>query len=134
MTRFSEGVFGGGFGGPESGVVPTTGQLPIIPASGSILLQNVPQPVLAPTVKVSNPCFKAITIPESQVSDLIGPKGCRINEIRRVSGADVRVDHQRGMPYATIVIAGATAELGEKMVYAHLAARKQNFGQVKTAV
>lgn len=98
------------------------GPVPQAVAAPALIAQQAAMPEIptGPTLKVSSAWFKAIKIPASFVGHLIGPRGSRINEMRRMSGADIRIDHSHGNSYANITITGHTAEVAEKLILGQL--------------
>merc|ERR1712066_1203536 len=74
----------------------------------------------APIVKVNKPDFCVVQIAAVHVSHVMGPRGANIKELCRLSGAEIRIDHQRGSGHATAVITGPTAETAKQLLFKHL--------------
>lgn len=89
--------------------------------AGSIAPSPVQQPVVAPTLKVSSPFYRFLTIPVSHVGHLIGPRGACITSIRQASGADIKIDQPGGKLYATVAISGKGVDVAERLIYEKLA-------------
>jgi len=96
-----------------------------VPAT-SIGLPDALQPVNAPTVKVASPFYRFLTIPISHVGHLIGPRGSCITNIRRASGADIKIDQPNGKLYATVAISGKGVDVAGRLIYEKLASAPGN--------
>merc|ERR1712060_105423 len=73
-----------------------------------------------PTIKVNKPDFIVVQFAAVHVPNVIGPRGSHIQELCRLSGAEIRIDHQRGSGHATAVITGARADAARQLLCKHL--------------
>merc|ERR1712039_1034278 len=74
----------------------------------------------APIVKVSKRDFCVVQIAAVHVPHVMGPRGANIKRLCQLSGAEIRIDHQKGSAHATAVITGNTAETAKQLLCKHL--------------
>lgn len=100
------------------------GPLPAV-SSSSTSLPGFHASQLARTVAIPSSTFKVLTIPATKKGALIGKNGEHITLIRHQTGAEIKISHTDGDPYATVSISG-NVELVERLIAERLAESERN--------